>query len=345
MEDRASMKKVDRNSSKKFVASEVELLRILRAPLDRGPRPKTLLLENGHDAAVLSGFTQSGLAATVDRIVEDVHFRFQWSDPRSVAAKVFASNVSDLVAVGARPIFGLLSLTFSDAPLSVAFVRSLGQAFAGEARRYGLKVVGGNVTRARGPFTADLVALGSVVRRPFRRDALRPGMAVFALGNHGDAAAGLSCLEHFGSSAAVPRAFRPLLRAQLLPRVNLAVLDALGRARRPVASMDTSDGLAFTVATVAKESGCAVDLELDALRPSARLRAAAEALGVDASRWILAGGEDYGLVVGLAPGDVAPVTRALAARRIPWVRLGTARRGRGLHGGGDFADAGWDPFR
>jgi thiamine-monophosphate kinase len=346
MKDRETGKKNVRSESPVRIRSEAELLRYLRRPLDRGRDPKIVALENGHDAAVLRGFTRSGLAFTVDRIVEGVHFRFGWSDARSIAAKVFASNVSDLLAVGAKPAAGLLSLTFSRGPLETAFVRALGNAFASEARHYRMRIVGGNVTRALGPFTADLVAIGTVAGLPFRRDALRPGMALLVVGEHGRAAAGLAALERYGAPAAVPRCLRPFVRSQLFPRVTVNVVDALRAARAPVAAMDTSDGLGVTVATMASMSRCRVDLDEAALIPPRPLLAAALALDADASAWFLAGGEDYGLVVGVTARDEATVRRALGARRIPHRVLGRVCRGSGVRGWPKrFVVSGWDPFR
>lgn len=339
MKDRESSKKTSRKSAEKFVESEAELVRILRAPLDRGSKPKTLRLENGHDAAVLSGFSDRGVAMTVDRVVEGVHFRRGWSDARSIASKVFASNVSDLVAVGARPSFGLLSLTFEERPLPVAEAKALAGALAAEARRYGMRVVGGNVTRARGPFTADLTAVGSVDGKPFRRDGARPGNVFVALGTHGEAAAGLACLRHYGEPSRVPEAFRALVRAQLYPRVRLEVLDVLRRFP-PAAAMDTSDGLVATMATMAEMSGCAVDV--DAPPPSKSLQRAADALGVDPRAWTMSGGEDYGLVVVFRGGIP---WKSLEAARIPAHVVGLAEGGRGIRSLPPGISRGWDPFR
>src|SRR5690606_35628799 len=124
--------------------------------------------------------------------------------------------------------------------LDVAEIDGLLDGVLGLADRFGVAIVGGNITSTPGPLTLDITALGSVrPRRILTRSGARPGDEVFVTGTLGDAAVALEALRtHAGY---LPDA----LRARYLtpePRVRAGLI--LGRYRAATSCMDLSDGLA-----------------------------------------------------------------------------------------------------
>ena len=153
-----------------------------RAP--RGP---------GDDAAVLprrGGET----CVTVDAVVEGVHFRRASSRLEDVGHKALAVNLSDLAAMGARPLWALVALGVPRG-FRLADARRLGAGFGALARATGTEVVGGNVTRA--PGLSLTVTVGGEVPpgRALLRSGARPGDRVWVSGVLGDARLGLALLE------------------------------------------------------------------------------------------------------------------------------------------------------
>jgi thiamine-monophosphate kinase len=292
--------------------TEVELIRLFTRGLPRGG--EGVLIGVGDDAAALRPPRGEALVVTVDAVVEAVHFdrRFRAED---VGWKALAVNLSDLAAMGARPLWALvaLGLPAGTAPARIAGVaRGLGAC----ARRYGVAVVGGNVTRAA-QLSLTVTAVGSAAPgRLLRRDGARPGDAVLVSGTVGDAALG--------------RDRRPapaLARRQRRPEPRLA----LGRALAGIATaaIDVSDGLVHDLGHVCRASGAGASLRLSELPLSPEYRRVARTLR-DPWAPALAGGEDYELCVTVPVGRVRAALRAARRARTPLAVVGAIVPGEGV---------------
>jgi thiamine-monophosphate kinase len=291
---------------------EFGLIEAIRRRAGRAPREWRIAI--GDDAAVLTPRRGEELVFTTDAVVEDVHFRWRTSDPRSVGHKALAVNLSDVGAMGARPIGFLLTLGL---PARVTGAQ-LDGFFAGLlalARTSHCPLVGGDITRAR-EFVASITAIGGVARgRALRRDAARPGDRVFVTGALGAAAAGLRLAA--GPGARTP-AERALVRRQNAPRPPWRAGERLVRLGVGRAAIDVSDGLAQDLGHVLRASGVGARVELERV-PVARGATPEEAL---------AGGEDYELLFTATPG--APSAAVLARRlgcRVSEIGVITARPG------------------
>jgi thiamine-monophosphate kinase len=268
----------------------------------------------GDDAAVLAPPRGELLVATADAVVEGVHFDARFR-PEEIGWKALAVNLSDLAAMGARPLWALVALGLergTSAARVVRIARGLGRC----ARAHGVAVVGGNVTRAR-QLSLTVTALGSA--RPgalLRRAGARPGDAVLVSGTLGDAALGL-----------LPGAARPLVRRQRLPEPRLA----LGRALSRIASaaIDLSDGLVQDLGHLCRASGVGASLRLSELPLSPDYRRAMRGR-VDPWGPALAGGEDYELAVTAPVRRVPEALRAARRAGVPLAVVGSIVRGSGV---------------
>jgi thiamine-monophosphate kinase len=279
----------------------------------------------GDDAALLRPRRGFELALTVDALVEDVHFRWRTADARALGRKALRVNLSDLGAMGARPLGFLLSLGLPpDTPAA-----RLSGFFAGllaEAREAGCPLVGGDTVRAP-LWSLSISALGEVAHgRALRRSALRPGDRLMVTGELGASALGLHLLEtgHLRD----PRARRFARRHQLPPRRH-RIGAALTAARLSRAALDVSDGLAQDLAHLCEASRVAADVHLDALPLAPGFADLCQREGLDAARLAAAGGEDYELLFAVARD--APAAGQLARRLgVRVTEIGRARRGRGI---------------
>src|SRR5512145_2494065 len=101
----------------------------------------------GDDAAILQPPRGERLVATADAVFEGVHFDARFT-PADIGWKALAVNLSDVASMGARPLWALVALAIprdTDPARVAGLARGLGAC----ARRHGVAVVGGNVTRAR----------------------------------------------------------------------------------------------------------------------------------------------------------------------------------------------------
>jgi thiamine-monophosphate kinase len=293
-------------------AGEFELIAAFTRALPT--RGQGVRLGPGDDAALLAPPRGQTLVATVDAVVEGVHFDASFT-PGDIGWKALAVNLSDLAAMGARPLWGLVALAVppgTPAARLAGVARGLGAC----ARRHGLAVVGGNVTRAD-QLALTVTVLGAVPRgQALRRDRARAGDLVLVSGTLGDAALGLR-----------PGAAPALRRRQRRPAPRLG----LGRALRRLASaaIDLSDGLAQDLGHLCRASGVAAVLRAADLPRSAAGRAACAGL---ADPWgpALTGGEDYELCVTVPPGRLGAALRAAAGAGVALTVVGRLVPGRGV---------------
>ena len=275
-----------------------------------------VVLGIGDDAAVLRPPRGEDLVMTVDAVVDGVHFdrRFR---PEDVGWKALAVNLSDLAAMGARPLWALCALSTPRAEAS-GRLAGVGRGLAACASTFGVALAGGNVTRAR-ELALTVTVVGAVRRgRALARAGARPGDTLLVSGSLGDAALGRR-----------PGAVRALVRRQRRPTPRLALGQALpGLAR---AAIDVSDGLLQDLAHLCAASGVGATVRLDALPLSEAYRRTVErGARVRPYDAALAGGEDYELLVAVAPGQVGRARAAARKVGIPLTAVGDVTRGGGV---------------
>jgi thiamine-monophosphate kinase len=280
-----------------------------------------VLLGIGDDAALLRPPRGLDLAVTVDAVVEGVHFDAGFS-PEDVGWKALAVNLSDLAAMGARPLWALCALAVPRGADPRRLARA-GRGLAACARRFGVALAGGNVSRAA-ELSLTVTAIGGVAPgRALRRDGARPGDRLLVSGSLGGAALGLH-----------PRAPPSARRRQRRPEPRVA----LGRALAGLASacIDVSDGLLQDLGHVARASGVGAVVRAGALPLDPALRRLA-ALDPRLAELALAGGEDYELLAAVPPGRVSRALAAAARLGVPLREIGevvSGRRVRALGPGG-----------
>lgn len=285
--------------------------RLARQLASRGTLPTTgsLRLGIGDDAALLSLPEGTELVATTDALTEGVHFRRDWSRPEDVGWKALAVNVSDLGAMGARPLACLLSLA-APRDLPVRWVDRFYRGLSECAAEYGCPVAGGDTVASPGPLAISVTALGTVAAE---RAALRSGASAGDLlcvtGVLGESGAALALLQ---AGARRRPADAPLYAWHFRPRPPVAAGAALVEAGLATAMMDLSDGLASDAQRLSRASGAGLRIEAARLPISDAARRAAVRLQTDPIEWALHGGEDYQLLFTVRRGDFLRAPPVLA---------------------------------
>lgn len=303
------------------------LLRHLRGRIPHGPG---VILGIGDDAAAVS--TGPVTLVTTDVMVDGVHFRRDWAPPQLVGRKALSVNLSDIAAMGGAGQYATISLCLpSDLPLT--FVDGLYDGLLERAAEVGVEVVGGNIA-ASAALTIDITLMGAS-ERILRRAGAQPGDLVVVTGTLGAAAQGLRFLARGaridesgelldaagvgpGSSADV----RSCLVAQLDPAPPLSFARALGQNDLVHAAMDLSDGLSGDLAWMCEESQVSawVDSSAIPVEPSA---ARLEREGGDSGFSLaLHGGEDYQLLLAVAPADWDGLRAVAEVWEVPLTAVG-----------------------
>jgi thiamine-monophosphate kinase len=255
------------------------------------------LVGPGDDAAVIA--TSDGrVVASTDLLIENRHFRRDWSSANDIGHKAAARNFADIVAMGAVPTALLVGFA-GPGTLDVEWVDALITGMREECGEVGAAVVGGDVT------AADVVMLGVTAlgdlqgREPVTIAGAKVGDIVAVCGRLGWAAAGFAVLGRgFRSPVSVVSAHR---------RPEPPYLEGPAAADLGATSMtDISDGLVGDLTHVAEASGVRIDIRADAVEVPAKLREVGAALNVDPLVWVLTGGDDYALAATFPNGTLLP---------------------------------------
>src|SRR5512134_3404889 len=273
---------------------------------------RTAALGVGDDCALVRPPTGLVLALTTDTLSEGTHF-LPGADAHRLGYKSLAVNLSDLAAMGADPRWFMLAIALPE--VDEAWLEAFAAGMFAAADAHSIELVGGDTTR--GPRTITITAIGTLpAGYALRRDAAQAGDDVWLSGSTGDAALGLAHLK--GAIALAPDAAAACVARleQPAPRV------ALGQRLRGVAAaaIDVSDGLLPDVGHIAERSKVAAEIDHASLPRSADLRACADAALADES--LLAGGDDYELVITAGPDKRAAVEAAGRAADVPVTRIG-----------------------
>ncbi|MCW3977904.1 MAG: thiamine-phosphate kinase [Candidatus Bathyarchaeota archaeon] len=236
------------------------------------------------------------------------------------ARKTVVMNISDLAAKGVKPTALLASI---GVPRSFARedIEQIGKGLNAGAREFGAYILGGD-TNETSDLVISCVAFGvGDKKRIMLRSGARPGDVVAVSGVFGKTAAGLKILlQHLSVS---PRLKNTLVDAVLMPRVRLKEGLALAQVGAVTASIDSSDGLAWSLHEISKASK--VGFIINHLPVAYEARQFAETHGLDPVELCLYGGEEYELVV-----TVKPELWEKAKRAVSLIKIGLVTKERKL---------------
>jgi thiamine-monophosphate kinase len=290
------------------------------------PERGQVVLGIGDDASVVEIPADRSLVSTVDTLVEEVHFRRDWTTPQDLGWKSLAVNVSDIAAMGAEPLAAFLSLALPP-ETEVAWVEAFTRGLADCARKYGCAIAGGDTVRSPQHVAITVTLLGTVERgRALLRSGARVGDAICVTGTLGDAAAGFALLQNRNERPSPrgqrARTLHALLAAHHRPRPRLEAARMLAASGQVTAMMDLSDGLASDLRHLAARSGVGARVCRDSLPLSDAVRSVAQLGGVDPTDWALHGGEDYELLFTAVPQSADLLRVQLHALGVPLTVVG-----------------------
>jgi thiamine-monophosphate kinase len=245
---------------------ETEIVEQIRRQALKGYRDKAVVQGIGDDCAIVRPRAGEDLVFTSDFVLEDRHFTLKTHSPAAIGEKALARSISDLAAMGAEPVFCLVSLAVP-ANLGGTFVKRFYEGLLRTAKRYSIALAGGDLSRFD-KVIADVTCCGRVPRgKALLRSGAKVGHRIYVTGKLGAAA----------------HAFN--MGRPILPKPRLTEGMAL-RALGVSSAIDLSDGLSLDLARLCQASNCSAEIDAKRL-PLARHATLDEALH---------GGEDYELL-------------------------------------------------
>jgi thiamine-monophosphate kinase len=278
--------------------------------------PGQLIVGLGDDAAAWRSEVPIELA-TVDAMVQGVHFNLDITSWQELGWKSLAINLSDIAAMGGTPRYALVALGLP-ADTRVEDVSHLYEGMIDLARQTGTAIAGGNISRSPVVSVTITVLGGSPEGRVLLRSSARPGDTIAVTGHPGSAAAGLEMLlKHLRLDAPSEQYLR---QAFLRPMPRLDEGRALVKAGVKT-TIDISDGLLADLRHICEASQVSARVDVDKLPIHP---AVLEGFGDKARELALAGGEDYELLF-TAGADV--VKRLSAELDCPVTAIGRITTG------------------
>lgn len=287
---------------------------IRRAVPGSRPRSGYAVRGIGDDAAEIGRPGGPPLVVTKDLLLEGIHFERRYHPPRLLGRKALAVNLSDVAAMGARPLAAFLGLAIPRG-YPGSDVAAVLRGLLGLARATGVILAGGDTTGSRSGLVLSVTVIGVAGRGgPVRRSGARPGDRIYVTGTLGDSALGLGLLDRGRRLPRAQGAEATLLRRHLDPTARLAEGAAIGDGRLASAMIDISDGLAADLGHVCEASGVGARVEVARLPRSRAYRALAPRVAPDDPvAPAVCGGEDYELLFTVPPDRVPALDRAARA--------------------------------
>jgi thiamine-monophosphate kinase len=271
----------------------------------------------GDDCALVE--TSPATLLTTDTLVEGVHFDRALTPARLLGRKALSVNLSDIGAMSGVPRYALINLCVPPT-CSLDFVDGLYEGLIERAAEVGVGIVGGNLAATSGPITiaVTLVGLGD---RPILRSGIKVGDLVVITGGLGASAEGLRLLREgvrladdgmvIDTGIWTPSSETPLarcVRAHLDPTPPLAFARAMSETTGTVrAMMDLSDGLSMDLVRLCTENSIGAVIDPLAVPVDPAVAMIERARGGDPLPLALHGGEDYQLLMAVAPENIDAV--------------------------------------
>lgn len=269
------------------------------------------------------------LVVTKDLLLEGVHFERRYHPPRLLGRKALAVNLSDIAAMGARPLAAFLGLAIPSR-YPGAEIEAVLRGLLDLAAATGTLLAGGDTSASRSGLVLSVTVVG--VAPPsgaVRRAGARPGDRLYVTGTLGDSALGLALLARGRRLPGARGAEAVLLRRHLDPTPRLVEGAAIGSRALASAMIDLSDGLAADLGHLCEASRVGARVELSRLPRSRAYRALAPRLAAgDLLAPAVGGGEDYELLFAVPPGRIPALERASRDWPAPPTAIGEIRPGR-----------------
>jgi thiamine-monophosphate kinase len=270
---------------------ERKIIELILECLDQMPN---MQLPFGDDASAVDLGTNKLAVINMDMLVSKTDVP-KTMNLWQAARKAVIMNISDLAAKGAQPKVILASIGVPP-NMTKTDIQQIGNGLNSGAREYNAYILGGDTNEAS-DLVISCMALGVCHKNHLiKRSSAEPGDYLATTGSFGKTAAGLKILIN-GLSA--PKNSEELVESVLMPKARVKEGVILAQSKVATASIDSSDGLAWSLYELSQASNVGFHLDKVPIAPEAERFA--ELHGFDPLELALYGGEEYELLVTVNP--------------------------------------------
>jgi len=306
---------------------EKKLLRTLRRFHGKSGR---IVRTFSEDCAVIESDGENYSLLTTDTQLENVHFKQEYMPPYYLGKRTLKVNLSDISAMGGKPLYYLVSLGASGAtPLGT--IHEIYRGMRAAAGKHAISLIGGNVTESPLLFL-DITMIGTVRRSDVLfRSGAKPGDLIYVTGPLGVSEEGLRLLQ---KGFRLSRRNSPRMRQAILKHLDPPDLNQfareLGGSRLANCMIDLSDGLASDLTEICRESKVGATIQLERLPVAKKRGSKPNSKLIEVA---LHGGEDYHLLFTVSPEKAARLLRLAARTQTRLFEIGRIENASGgIHG-------------
>ena len=325
--------------------NEFDFIRRLRDQTRSRKHSARLVTGVGDDASVISQLAGRAVVVTTDLLAEGIDFYRDATPPRFLGHKALAVSLSDIAAMGARPLWSLVSIGLPSEIWDQNFKDEFFEGYLTLADEYGVALAGGDVSRTVEQIVIDSILLGEVSSgAAVLRSTAQPGDQIYVTGTLGGSAAGLKLIEmgarirrqeaggrlqedaegrgvsptvREGAESEPPAvaggpskrseddSIQTLLLRHLRPQPRVGWGIVLGEERLASAMIDTSDGLSSDLAHLCRESKVGAWIQSAQIPVDKDVIKLCGRRALDPLALALHGGEDFELLFTVHPGSAA----------------------------------------
>ena len=295
--------------------SENKLINRIKAFEDKS----SLVIRGIGDDGAAVNFSGGQYVLVQDAMVEHVHFKFSFVNPYSVGKKAVYVNISDVLSMGALPLFYLVTTGINPSMESNDIAR-LYRGMRQAGREFGAVMIGGDTTESKHDFFIDVSMIGKIITKSYLgRDKAKVGDYIAVTGLLGESAYGLHlCLE--GKKAGRSDRYT---RRYASPKPDFTVWKEIVKRDITRAMMDVSDGLLIDLGRMMTESRTGAIVHLESVPMPAILKKN------NLENLALAGGEDYQFLFTF-PRRKLPAVESMISQGHPISVIGEIVKGTGV---------------
>lgn len=291
-------------------------------------RQKYSLKKIGDDCAVLPKDLKTDMVITTDLLVENIDFKLDWTRPEFIGHKSLAVSLSDVAAMGAKPVWSMVSIGVPEKIWKTNFVEKFYAGYFKLAKKFNVELIGGDVSKTLDKIVVDSIVAGETKKgKAVLRSGAKAGDLIFVTGKLGGAAIGLKLLEE-GEKFEKSK-YKKLLLRQLAPNPQTEIGQILGAKNLATSMIDLSDGLSSDLFHLCQNSKVGAKIFADKLPfeiQNSKFIQNFKDSNLKASDIILAfdGGEDFELLFTVDPKKKFQVKKLLEKHKISLIGEATA---------------------
>ena len=258
-------------------------------------KKKYSLSKIGDDCAVLPKDSKTDLVITTDLLVEDIDFRLSWTKPEFLGHKSLAVSLSDIAAMGGKPVWSMVSIGVPEKIWKTDFVEKFYDGYMKLAQKFDVELIGGDVSKTPDKIVIDSIVAGEVKKgKAILRSGAQVNDLIYVTGTLGGAAIGLNLLENGKKTK-----HKNLLLRQLTPNPQIEIAQIISANNLATAMIDLSDGLSSDLLHLSKASKTGAKIFADEIPVESKI--SDFKIKVSALELALSGGEDFELLFTVNP--------------------------------------------